>query len=218
MLLCLVFLATPALAAEPVYGVNGTQERVITLPQDQGQWYVSVFGNLTDTKYKQVKEWFRSHPGLINLRGQVHYNEYIENGPRYQRYAKTMPGLPCIRVQNSKGKVISEFWGEYIPLSSASLYRGICKDMSKVKAVKTGGPLRCLKRKCCPNRNPPEPEPTPEPTPTTDTPPVVDTPPVTQGSFPWLLLGLSIVTGGGIGVAQGYREQHYPKPKSLKVS
>lgn len=230
-LVCILLVAGNTLAADTVYGVDHAEERVITLPQDQGQWYISLFGELTDPQFQALHEWFYEHNGLNNLRGQVHYNEYATTGIRYPRYAKTLPGLPCVRVQNSQGKVISEFWAEYIPMTSSALYNGICADMrKKVKGVKTGGPFRCirraprtaplllpiphLKQRCCP-----KPAPVPEPTPVVDAPPVVDTPPaVPQPSFPWLLLGASLIVGGGIGVAQGYQAQYYPKPAALKIN
>lgn len=218
VLMGIMLVAANTLAADTVYGVDHAEERVIILPQDQGQWYISLFGDITDPQFMVLHEWFYGHAGLKNLRGQVHYNEYATTGIRYQRYAKTLPGLPCVRVQNSRGKVISEFWAEYIPMSSSALYNGICADMrKKVDGIKTGGPFRCLKnmqQRCCPK---PAPAPVPEP-PSVDASPVVDTPPVVQSSFPWLLLGASIIVGGGIGVTQGYRDQYYPKPSVLKVN
>ena len=205
-LVCLLSMSSGVFAIQN--GVKHTQERVITLPQDQGKWYVSLFGDPNDPKFQLLQQWFQLHSGLDNLRGQTHFNVYPTTSTRYQRYAKTLPGLPCIRVQNSEGVVASEFWNEYIPMSGESLYQGIRGDLQDKAS------WGCLRRRRCR----PKPQPTPEPVPTPE--PIlapVDTPPVLapepqKPSFPWLLAVLSALAGGGLGVAQGYKNEHIDTP------
>jgi hypothetical protein len=203
------------MTADAEYGVKYAQERVITLPQDQGQWYVSIFGDSADSQFKKLQQWFETHPGLDNLRGQVHFNVYSLNSIRYRRYAKDMPGLPCVRVQNSKGGVISEFWADYIPLTSESLYNGIRGDLQDEAS---GGKWvdrrdHRLHRRCpgphpCPN---PAPGPVIVPTPVDD-PPVLEPEPEPKAGFPWLLALVAAIAGGGIGVGTGFKKEHIDAP------
>jgi hypothetical protein len=142
---------------------------------------------------------------LVNLRKQVHYNEYSVKCNRYQRYANNMPGLPCVRVQTNKGVVASEFWADYIPMSADALYSGIRGDLSD-KA--SWGCLR--RRRCCPCPGPqpqPEPEPEPEPQPEPEKPVKPVLPAKPRPRFPWLVTILSTLLGGGIGFYQGWRDE-----------
>jgi len=53
--LCLlaVFAAAMPCLADTVNGVLA-EERVVTLPQDQSKWYVSMVGNATDSRYNEI--------------------------------------------------------------------------------------------------------------------------------------------------------------------
>ncbi len=201
-LMCLLAFSVSAFAAE---------ERMLSLPQDQGAYYLTIFGEPTDSEYIQLKSWIVSDKGLAKLKSQVRYNEYQPDQIRYQRYAADMPGLPCIRLQNEKGLVVSEFWDENIPSTSLALYQGIKGDLQD----KTS--WGCLRRKRCPKPNP-EPKPEPKPPVVVPEPPVG--PPVLDDpdeqpkeSYLWLILvALAILIGGGAGVAQGYKAEHMDKP------
>ncbi len=221
-LTCLLALSTSVFAADlkadAEFGVKHTLERVITLPQDQGKWYVSLFGDSTDPQYQRLQQWFETHKGLSNLRTQVHYNEYATDVTRYQKYAEQMPGLPCVRVQNSKGNVRSEFWADYLPLTGEALFVGIKADLRDE--------TRQRRRRLCPSPEPePTPEPMPGPAPIPDGPPVFDEPepepePEEEASgFPWLIAIAALAIGIGIGVTQGYRKERLdavsPKQKAL---
>ena len=219
---CLLACATAAsaaddLVADPSGGVKyNAEERVINLPQDQNQWYVSLFGDTADPRFRELQGWFQNHAGLKHLRGQVHWNVYATDSVRYKRrYAKSMPGLPCVRVQTHQGVTASEFWGDYIPMTADGLYNGIRGDISD-KA--SWGCLR--RRRCRPSPdNEPCPVPTPEPEPVEPDngqkpilPPEV-TPAPMSGLPPWwLLIGLA-VTGAGAGVAAQWKETYYPAKK-----
>lgn len=209
-LTCLLAFAVSAFATE-------TGERVLTLPQDQGAWYLTVFGDANDTKFKILKGWLESDGGLAKLKTQVRYNEYTVDQVRYQRYAKNIPALPCIRLQNEKGLVVSEFFGDNIPAKSIDLYRGIKSD---IQNKTTWG---------CPRRGCPSPAPKPEPPPpaVTPEPPVgppvfddEDEPEPAQESSLWILLAILAALGGGaFGFAQEYKAEHLDKkaPKSSKL-
>jgi hypothetical protein len=206
------------LSADAKYGVKyDAEERVLILPQDQGKWYVSLFGDPGNARYQELQKWFRTHPGLIHLRGQVHYNEYSASSLRYkQRYAKDMVGLPCVRVQNHQGIVASEFWAEHIPMTPDALYNGIREDILD-KA--SWGCLRRRRCRPCPQPSP-APQPAPQPVkpepvkPEPSTPPVLPEKPAKPGSnFPWWLAILSGLTGAGAGVYQGWRDTHFPEDK-----
>ena len=201
-LLILVLLAIPCMAF-------ATEERVAP-PQDQGAWYVSVFGDPTDAQFEQLKGWFKTHEGLKALRDQVHYNEYASDQLRFKRYEETLPGLPCVRMQNERGKVIGEYWADNIPVTSEALYRAMRGDLQNRAEGCLFGKRR---RKSCPNRNKPAPPAKPPTPPTPAKPPVgppvlpPDPEPKAPG-FPWLLAALSAIIGASIGVAQGYKKEH----------
>jgi hypothetical protein len=194
------------LLALPFGAMAGVQERIAP-PQDQGAWYVSVFGDPTDAKFQQIKGWFKTHEGLKYLRDQVHYNEYASDQLRFKRYEKTLPGLPCVRMQNEKGKVISEYWADNIPITSEALYLGMRGDLQNKAEGCLFGKRR---RRSCPNRNPPTPPPTPPvaPPPTPPVGPPVLPPDPEKPGFPWILAVLSTLVGAGIGVAQGWQKEH----------
>jgi len=189
---------------------------MVNLPQDQGAWYLTTFGNPADAKYVELKSWLTSNAGLTTLRTQVRFNEYTTDQVRYQRYTKDMPGLPCISLQNEKGLVVSEFWGDNIPTTSAALYKGIKGDLQD----KTS--WGCLRRRRCPKPKPPVEPPAPPvvvvPEPPVG-PPVLEPEPEPEESKLWLLLVvLGALGGGAFGFVQEYKAEHMkPGPASVKL-
>jgi len=213
-------LAGGTMIADAEHGVMyNAQERVITLPQDQGKWYVSIFGNKADPKYQSLQSWFKTHDGLKSLRSQVHFNEYSPDQLRFKRYAENMPALPFVRVQNEKGVVASEYSAQQIPISPEALYSGIRNDITN----KTSGFL-FRRRLLCPRPSPqrrPCPSPCPKP-PAPPTPPVIIVDPIGPPVLPpdpkpashnptWWLCILSSLAGAGIGLAQGWKDVYHPE-------
>ncbi len=206
MLACLLAFVASAFA---------TEER-IAMPQDQGTWYLTIFGG-----DGQLQTWLETNPGLMSLKSQVRFNEYTPNQVRYQRYAKDMPGLPCIRLQNEKGLVVSEWWGNNIPPASNALYKGIKADLQDKTSW---GRLR---RKRCPTPTQPEPPKPPVVVPFEPPvgppvgPPVLDDEPEPEPkeSRLWIILAvLSGLGGGAFGLFQGYKSENMkPSPKSSKL-
>jgi len=207
-LTCLLAFAVSAFA---------TEERMVNLPQDQGAWYLTVFGESEDAKFVELQSWLATDKGLVKLKSQVRFNKYTTDQVRYQRYAKDVPGLPCLRLQNEKGLVVSEFWGSNIPTTSATLYRGIKGDLQD----KTS--WGCLRRRRCP-----EPEPKPEP----PAPPVVvpeppvgppvldeDEPEPEESNLWMLLVVLAALGGGAYGFVEGYKAEREDQasPTSSKL-
>ncbi len=220
--LCIVMFSV-GIAQATNYGVINTQERILTLPQDQTTWYVSLFGDTNDPKFHELKSWFKQNKELANLKRQVHFNEYVTGQVRYERYAKNMPGLPCIRVQNEKGVVTSEFWGAYIPMTSEALYQGIVGDVEDKASWGCLGNRR--RDRCCPKPIPLQPQPpiNPPPLPPVGPPdlkPVDPEPEPDQSNALWImLLVMAAFAGAGFGFAQSYRSEHLDKegPKQGKL-
>ncbi len=227
MLVCLlvafpcVALAGDTMVADAQYGVKyNSQGRVITLPQDQGKWYVSLFGNKADPKYQKLQSWFKTHAGLKSLRSQVHFNEYSPDQLRFKRYTLNMPALPFVRVQTEKGVVVSEFSAQQIPISPEALYSGIRVDLTDP----TSGFLFRRRSPCRPGPQPgPKPDwrrPCPRPpvappvappvTPPVGPPILVDPiepdPKPVSNNPTWWLSILSSLVGAGIGLAQGWKD------------
>ena len=210
-LVCLLAFSVNAADVKAEY----TQERIVELPQDGGRWYLTLFGDSADPQYQMLRSWLQTHNGLSTLRSQVHYNDYLTTSPRYPRYAESMPGLPCIRLQNSRGTVISEFWSNNIPLTGEALFSSIKGDL---RSKASWGLLR-QRRGPQPRRCRPSPQPTPAPTPApapVDTPPVFDEPEDApeESGFPWLLALAAAIIGIGVGVGQGYKREHMDSSNS----
>lgn len=198
-LACVVMLASSALAV--------TKDRVVNLPQDGGMWYVSLFGEQDNVDFQKLQAWFNTDKGLLDLKSQTHFNVYTTDTLRFRRYAQNLPGLACVRVQTSKGQVVSEFWASYVPSTSSQLYEGIVHDMQH--RTKFG---------CIFGRRP-QPNPTPIPIPgppdVVDVPPTIAEEPEPEVGFPILLAILAAVGGLAAGVASGYKAEHIDSISSL---
>lgn len=179
--------------ADAAYGVRYAQEQVVQLPQDQGKWYLSLFGNEGETKYETLKSWFSTDAQLQGIRTQAHYNTYRADSTMFaERYA-TSTTVPCVRLQDASGTVVFQAVGEAIPMSAQALYNSM-ND--------------ACRRRCRPC---PQPTPTPQPTPNPVKPPVTPTPPAVS-DFPsaglWsLTVALGLLFGGSAGLAKKLKEE-----------
>jgi hypothetical protein len=216
MLLAVIAAACPCLAddqpselkADAAYGVLHAEERVIDLPADQGKWHISVVGNPRSAKYQTVKGWFDSHPSLKHLKAQTHFHPIATTTAMYRdRYAKSTPKVPCVRIQSADGKVMYQVCGQNIPMSADALDQAIRTELFR-------------RRRCRPSPQPqpqPQPEPQPQPDPTPQPldhvgPP--DVAPEPKSGLPpwWLLVGLAVL-GAGAGVVAKWKETYYPSTK-----
>jgi len=216
--LCLlaVFAAVVPCLADTVNGVLA-EERVVNLPQDQGKWYVSVVGNATDARYREILGWFDTDAGLKKLKDQVHFCPVTSDTAIYQaRYAGNVKGLPTVRVQKADGTVVYEAAEKDIPMTAAGLNGAIAAAVGTAQGIRPVLPWRReMERRCpgpCPNPQPnPQPQPDPEPQPIDDGgPPNVDPAPA-ESSVPWGLLPVACVAGLAVGIACGYGRQLYQK-------
>lgn len=127
-LVAAMFTATPCVA-QPANGVIA-QERIVSLPQDSGKWYVSVVGDPQDARYREVLNWFESG-SLLNLRNSVHFNAVTSDSAIFaERYAANTPSLPMVRLQNSQGVVYSQVCSSDIPMTAQSLNSLISQDVA----------------------------------------------------------------------------------------
>lgn len=198
-LTCLLAFAVSAFA---------TEERMINLPQDQGAWYLTVFGEAEDAKFVELQMWLTTDEGLRKLKTQVRFNKYTTDQVRYQRYAQDVPGLPCIRLQNEKGLVVSEFWGDNIPSAATTLYNGIKGDLQD--KTSWGCIRKRRQNKLCPFKQHPQPKPpvVVDPVEPPVGPPVFDDPEPKESKLWLLLVVLGALGGGGFGVVQEYKAEH----------
>lgn len=184
--------------ADAAYGVRYAEEQVVQLPQDQGRWYLSVFGNEGETKYETLKSWFSTDAQLQGIRAQAHYNTYRADSTMFtERYAQSTT-IPCVRLQDGSGKVVFQATGDAIPMSPQALYNSM-ND--------------ACRRRCrpCPQPQPqPSPQPPVNPTPHPVKPPTPTPPAVSD--FPsagmWaLMISLGLLVGGGAGLAGKIKEE-----------
>ncbi len=117
-------------------------ERVNDLPEDGKKWYISVFSD-----NPEHDKWFVSDSHLKHLKGQVHYRWYGSRSAEYkERYAKSTPVLPCIRLQDSTGQVVYNVKGKDVPGTSRELSYGL---FDAIREHRT----QALQKNCGPNRN-----------------------------------------------------------------
>jgi hypothetical protein len=183
--------------ADAAFGVRYAEEQVVQLPQDQGKWYLSLFGNEGETKYETLKSWFSTDAQLQGIRTQAHYNTYRADSVMFaERYAQSTT-VPCVRLQDASGKIVFQATGDAIPMSPQALYNSM-ND--------------ACRRRCRPCPQPtPTPTPNPQPTPNPVKPPVTPTPPAVS-DFPsagmWsLTVAVGLLVGGSAGLAKKLKEE-----------
>jgi len=208
LLLCvmIVLLAATTSMADKVNGVLA-EERVISLPQDQNKWYISVVGDPQDARYLEVTSWFNVDPSLKKLRTQVHFVGVTSDMAIFKsRYAPNVKSLPTVRMQKSDGEVVYEQSGVGIPMTSAGLYGAMADAAQSAQGLRPLLPWRRdMERRVDNEREPapqPEPDVTPEP-PNHQGAPVFDDRPLTEGSS-YVFLPLAMLVGFGAGVVLGY--------------
>ena len=212
-LLCVfaLFAAVVPCFADTVNGVLA-EERVVNLPNDQAKWYISVVGNVNDTRYNEVLGWFASNASLSKLKSQVHFCPVTTATAIYkERYAKNVQGLPTVRMQKSDGTVIFEAAGKNLPMTAAGLNSAFAGAVGVAQGILPILPWRRQMEKRCPCPGPtpgPEPNPDPEPQPIDDggTPDVEP-----DAALPgWLLApicGAGLLIGLGLGYGKKLKEK-----------
>jgi len=203
--------------------VNGVlaEERIVSLPKDQGKWYVSVVGNAADPRYNEIVDWFDSSASLKKLKNQVHFCPVTSDTAVYQaRYAGNVKGLPTVRMQKADGTVVYEAAGKNIPMTAAGLNGALAGAVSDAQGLRPVLPWRRdMERRCpgpgpCPTPNPqpnPQPDPDPEPQPIDDggTPDLGS--PAESILPPWWAMLLALAIGTVVGVSQKWRETYGQK-------
>jgi len=194
-----------------------TQERVLTLPQDQAKWYISVVGDAHDVQYNEILGWFDSNSGLSNLKSQVKFCRVTTNTATYrERYAPNIKGVPTVRVQTSDGTVVYEASKKAIPKTANSLYEAIYVASSPKTCPDGGCPL--WTRPSPPVVPEPQPLPDPDPQPIDDggspvfvEPVTPEEPASTDEAMAWvwiLAVSLSVCVGAGVGIASQWRKTY----------
>lgn len=154
-------------AADTPYGVL-VEERVVSLPQDSGKWYLSVVGDPRDTRYREILAWFDASEDLKNLKAQVHFWQVASDSAIYRgRYAANVGGLPTVRMQQPDGTVVYEASGDSLPMTAEGLYGALAGGVLDAQGIRFLPWRREMERRCpgpgpCPT---PSPEPAPEPEP-----------------------------------------------------
>jgi hypothetical protein len=113
----LVLLLCRSCHAQGVVGM----EKTIKLPEDGTKWHISVIG--TDERYKELVQWFEAGV-LKDLRSQVHFHP-ISDKTGIQAYQAK--GLPTVRLQDDKGRVLYEAAGDRIPATAYGLYGAMAR-------------------------------------------------------------------------------------------
>ena len=167
--ICVLLSLCATCQAVPSDGVLLSQERVIRLPEDSQKWYVSVVGDSSNARYKEVVGWFDTTPRLKTFKDAVHFIPVTTDTAVYtERYQKNIKGLPTVRVQDANGVVLYEEAGIKLPMSGEALYNAIA---NKVNGSEGWLPW---KRKPEPKPDPGPVDPQPDPGPVDPAPQPID--------------------------------------------
>lgn len=110
----------------PTNGVHNATERVTRLPQDANKPYLTVYGNPTDPKFVELKEWFKTDKKLVALKNQCHYTVIPTNTTMFKtRYAAKVAKTPYVILQSADHKTVAEFAGRQIPMTKEALFHGL---------------------------------------------------------------------------------------------
>jgi hypothetical protein len=128
-------IVTPTFADEP--GIKRTEARVVNLPQDQGKIFVTIFGDPSQPRTKEIISWFETVPELKAVKAQTHFNVIDTNSTMFtSRYANHVAKLPCVRVETKDAVRLYQASDKNIPLTGEAL----------ANAVNTGCLLRWRRR------------------------------------------------------------------------
>jgi hypothetical protein len=176
--------------ADAMYGVRYAQEQVAQLPDDEHKPYLTIVGNQGDPRYQTICQWFDSNATLQGIKDQCHFSTIPTQSPHFfERLAPGYRELPCVRLHDAQGNIAVEFAGNQLPMTADALAHGLNQQASVAA---------CFRR--TPNRVPNDPAPQPLPA------------PKPQGNhFPWILLGVLVTVGGGLGLAKGWRDLYHKK-------
>ncbi len=217
-----MILCVPVLSAETTDGVL-TEERVITLPQDQEAWYLSVVGD--GDRYANLIDLFENDKQLRSLRDQVKFCPVETDSNLYrERYATNVSGLPTVRLQEANGTVVYEASGDNLPFTAGALYNALADSSTNTNGIfrpwRNGGrPLLPWRRKM-ENQIRPTPAPCPAPMPAPTPGPLIINPigppkfeepepdGGVSGGMALLLSLVSVLGGGGVGAVKQLKETY----------
>lgn len=182
------------------------QQQIVDLPQDAGNWYVSVCLHddwRSRPLDRAVASWWNIHPRLVSIKTQTHYKIYVESDPIYKTtLAKLIGPLPCILVQDSSGTVIYKSSGENVGSDGDE----IANDIGRIF------PIFPLRPRPCPGPNPcPKPDVKPDVKPNVDVdlkviPDVKPAKPA-GADFPWVLLVVVVVLASGATLVKYFKDE-----------
>ena len=197
----------PVMKADPAYGVRYAQEKVVALPQDQDTPYLTLFGDRNDWKFTEMVKWFDTNETLAGIKGQTHWNVIYTDNPLYaERYAGTVPALPCVRLQAvGEDQSVAEYAGANVPMTADALAKGLNSAAGSAECF-----LPWRRNHNCPTPHPQPPKPLHVDPPAPPLPPAPPGPPAPrQESLPWLLLVILTAVGGGLGAVKHVRDVYY---------
>ncbi len=185
----------PVTKADPAYGVRYTEEKVVALPQDQETPYLTLFGDRNDPNLNTMVKWFETNETLAGIKAQTHWNVIYTDTVMYRdRYANTVPALPCVRLQASgESEPVAEYAGANVPMTADALAKGLNSTATSAEC------FRRWRQNHCPQPQP-QPQPLPHPDPTPQPLPVPPTP--KSHDLTWALLAVLGVIGGSLGAAK----------------
>lgn len=167
---------------------------VVDLPDDGKAYYTTLIVH-DDWRQRAAERAlvaaFETDQLLRSAKSQTHFNLYAASNPLYaQRFAKSVPTLPALLIQDATGKV-------YLKLSGDELTGDVEKVRGPIRRLWQARPIYVLpwRRPCpCPEPTPQPSPPAPDETPLPDATPIPDTISVAP-PFPWGWLTLAVLVG-----------------------
>jgi len=182
-----------------------SQERIVELPKDGGQFYVSVLlhkdWRLRPNERALVAYW-HTDPRLVSIRVQTKWYAIAEDEDTYKRrFSKVTVALPAVYVQTPDGYVIHKQSGDAVCESADAVAAPMIELFKNRPWLKL--PWNRPRPGPCPAPSPnPAPKPGPGPGPDLVIPVIPDTDArddakETAAAFPWLLLSIVVLVAAG---------------------
>ena len=180
-LVCLLTLVTPVQA-----------EKILVLPDDSTIFYTTVFAG-DSPRDKSFVATLEASKTFTYLKTRTKYNKLDTSSPIYQQdFAKAIPQLPAIVVQDANGRVVDLQVGVANPSKLTKTISQYCDRHG-----------RCHPNPVLPVPGPP---PTPEPAPFVNPSPEPVLPPEPSGPNALVLLAL-LIGGVGVGLATSFKKE-----------
>ena len=113
-------------------------ELVDDLPQDEHQWWLTIFEPAEKCgKCQQIEGWFQTDPQLAKLRSQTRFQIIDTSQKKYQLNATAIGDqLPAVTLQKPNGQLCYKASGGNLPITSVALSSEMAESIGRCRPPK----------------------------------------------------------------------------------